>query len=235
MSATLHVDDPFEDSLSVLALAAMQDAGAVGVACFRYAEAGEFLRVFEFGSFIEEPAHSDLGAPTTVRFPLHREGVHDAILAFRFSTKEQSDAIRDRLVRFVVTIQKVWEAQSIPQSYRKTMECIIDMEMKLADSKIASHVRGVLRENAGRTSADAIFRHVETVLRPSSTMRALNQIHRELQEKVEERNWTVRAKTILQDSRGMTEEEAYSQLRKFSRQSRKRFAEIARDVVEGRI
>jgi len=72
----------------------------------------------------------------TVRFPLRHHGAPDGVLAFRFHTKEESDAARDRLVRFAAIIQTVWEAQWTPRSYRETMEGIIDMEMKLSDSKI---------------------------------------------------------------------------------------------------
>jgi AmiR/NasT family two-component response regulator len=47
--------------------------------------------------------------------------------------------------------------------------------------------------------------------------------------------WFMRAKPVLQTDRGMSEEEAHAFLRKSSRQSRRRFVDIAKQVIEGKV
>jgi len=90
------------------------------------------------------------------------------------------------------------------------------------DSKIADRVRGFL-SNRGETSpVDAISRHVEGVLKPASTGRVLEQLTKELEEEVEERRLTNRAKAILQSVHGMSEEQAHMHLRQTSRKTRKK-------------
>jgi AmiR/NasT family two-component response regulator len=79
---------------------------------------------------------------------------------------------------------------------------------------------------------DAIARHVEGVLRPASTGRVLEQLTKDLEEEVEERRLTNRAKAILQSVHGMSEEQAHMHLRQTSRKTRKKLKDVAVDLIE---
>lgn len=223
-----------DESLSALALVAMRDTGADGFAYFRCADKPGGLRLAQAsGTSIPEEALFDPEAlPVVVHFPLRLSGATDGRLAFVFRSREKAGTAQPRLTRLVAAIEKVWAAQSLPQAYRDILERITALETELVDSKIASRAQGVLRGRPDHESVDAIIRHVESVLRPSTVIRTLDQILRELEEEVEERKWTDQAKAILQEAYGMSEDEAHSYLRKLSRQSRRRLADVARQVIE---
>lgn len=235
----IFINDPhpstqaFWQSLTVLAQIAVRETGGDGFSYFRF-ESGKPIRSNAFGKWIAEEALSGEGVPTAASFPLRLGAALDGMLVFSFPTKEKCENAKALLNKLAATIRKVWAAASIAQTYHGVLECIVALETELIESKIVSYARGLQTGISDQTLADVISRHVDSVLRPSATMRALNQTLRELQEKVEERNWTIQAKAILQNANGMTEEEAYFHLRRVSRHSRMRFVDVARQVVEGR-
>jgi AmiR/NasT family two-component response regulator len=60
----------------------------------------------------------------------------------------------------------------------------------------------------------------------------LEQLTRELEEEVEERRLTNRAKAILQSVHGMSEEQAHAHLRQTSRKTRRKLKDVAVELIE---
>lgn len=227
---------PFQNSLSALAHFAMRAAGADGYAFFRKTP-DHFVRQEACGSVIPADAlQGDLNPadlspgdlnPWVVRYPLGT----DEILAFAFREQARSQEVRPQLDRIVTTIEAVWGAARTAGRYSQLARRVSELEASLMDSKIASRTRGFL---VSRTAdpIEVIVRHVEGVLRENSTRRILEQITRELEEELEERWLTGRAKTILQSARGMSEEEAHTHLRMASRKSRRKVKDVAQELIE---
>jgi AmiR/NasT family two-component response regulator len=76
---------------------------------------------------------------------------------------------------------------------------------------------------------------VESVLRTRRFEAMLDQFAGDLEDQLEERKIIAEAKDLLQATQGITEEEAYSQLRLNSRRSRRRIFEVAHQLVKARL
>jgi ANTAR domain len=216
---------PFQNSLSALAQVAMREAGADGYAFFqKTTEAPRFLRQDASGSVITDDAFAN---PLVVTYPLGADGV----LAFAFHDHARVRESRPRLDRIAGTIEAVWRATHTVEHYSQIAHHVAELETSLMDAKIADRTLGFLVSRA-QDPIEAIARHVEGVLRETSTRRTLQQISRELEEEVEERRLVGRAKAILQKSQGMSEEEAHAHLRVVSRKSRRRLKDVAGEVIE---
>ncbi len=216
---------PFQNSLSALAQVAMREAGADGYAFFqRNAEAPRFLRQDAGGSVITEDLFVN---PLVVTYPLQIDG----LLAFAFRDDVRLREARPKLDRIAGTIEAVWRAAHTVEEYSQLANYVAELETSLMDTKIADRTLGFLLTR-GQDPIEAITRHVEGVLRETSTRRTLQQISQELEEEVEERRLVGRAKAILQKSQGMSEEEAHAHLRVVSRKSRRRLKDVAREVIE---
>jgi AmiR/NasT family two-component response regulator len=224
---------PFYNSLSALAQVAVREAGADGYAFFvRDPETLRWARQDAGGSviaadFLADPSSVD---PSTVTYSLGT-GV---VLAFAFQDRVRPREARPKLDRIAGTIEAVWRAAQVPQRYRQLANQVAELETSLMDSKIADRARGFLLNQGESTRLEVIVRHVEGVLRESSTRRILEQIARELEEEVEERRLARQAKAILQSVQGMSEEDAHAHLRLVSRKSRRRLKDVARDVIQQR-
>lgn len=219
---------PFQNSLSALAQVAARETGADGYALFRKGPEGRGLvRHDSGGADIGEAAVTG-GQSGVVIYGLGDDGV----LAFLFHDETKSRQVRPELDRIAASIEAVWVAAQKAGRYSELASEVADLEVRLMDSKIADRVRGFL-SNRGETSpVDAISRHVEGVLRPASTGRVLEQLTKELEEEVEERRLTNRAKAILQSVHGMSEEEAHAHLRQTSRKTRRKLKDVAADLIE---
>ena len=216
---------PFQKSLSALAQVAMREAGADGYAFFqRTADALRFLRQDGAGSDITEDAFVN---PLVTTYPLGADGV----LAFAFHDQARLREARPQLDRIAGTIEAVWRATHTLEHYSQLANHVAELETSLMDAKIADRTLGFL-VTRGQDPIEAIARHVEGVLRETSTRRTLQQISQELEEEVDERRLLSRAKAILQKSQGMSEEEAHAHLRVVSRKSRRRLKDVAREVIE---
>jgi len=219
---------PFQNSLSALAQVAARETGADGYALFRRSSEGRGLvRHDSGGADISEDAVTD-GQSGLVVYRLGADGV----LAFLFQDETGSRQVRPELDRIAASIEAVWAAAQTAGRYSELASEVADLEVRLMDSKIADRVRGFL-SNRGETSpVDAISRHVEGVLKPASTGRVLEQLTKELEEEVEERRLTNRAKAILQSVHGMSEEQAHMHLRQTSRKTRKKKKDVGADLIE---
>ena len=218
---------PFQNSLSALAQFAMRETGADGCALFRKNQDGQSLvRQDAFGIGIDESAVTS--APAGVL--TYRMGT-DGILAFSFQDESRARRVREQLDRIAVSIDAVWSAAQTTGRYSELASEVADLEVRLMDSKIADRVRGILGNRSDSNPVEAITRHVEGVLRPASAGRVLEQLSRTLEEEVEERRLTNRAKAILQSVHGMSEEEAHAHLRQTSRKTRRKLKDVAVDLI----
>ncbi len=221
---------PFQQSLSALAQVATRETGAEGYAFFRrHAETSVLVRQEADGATIPEEAIGGQNTdPVIAAYSLGTDG----IVAFTFRDGSESRLARTRLDGFVPAIEAVWTAAGNAWQNSLLASQIADLEARLMDSKIADRVRGFLKTGGDPNALDAIARHVDGVLRPAPTRRILEQLSRELEEAVEERRLTNRAKAILQIQHGMSEDEAHMHLRQTSRRSRKKLREVAADLID---
>jgi AmiR/NasT family two-component response regulator len=219
---------PFQNSLSALAQVAVREAGADGYAFFRrQSEYPHLTRLDASGANITEESILD-GAAGLIVYELGTDG----ILAFAF--RDEADVVRakSQLDRMAISIESVWSAALAAARYSDLANQVAELETRLLDSKIADRVRGFLVQRDEASPIEAIARHVEGVLRPASTGQVLEKLSRELEDEVEERRLTNRAKAILQSVHGMTEEEAHAHLRLTSRKTRRKLKEVAVELIE---
>jgi AmiR/NasT family two-component response regulator len=219
---------PFQNSLSALVQVAAREARADGYALFRKSLEGRGLIRHDSGG-------ADIGEEAVTG---NRSGLvvyklgEDGVLAFAFQDESRSRQVRAELDRIAASIEAVWTAAQTAGRYSELASEVAELEVRLMDSKIADRVRGFL-SNRGETSpVDAISRHVEGVLKPASTGRVLEQLSKDLEEEVEERRVTNRAKAILQTVNGMSEEQAHMYLRQTSRKTRKKLKDVAADIIQ---
>lgn len=219
---------PFQNSLTALAQVAMRETGAEGYAFFRNnPDARAVARLDASGAAISENALAG-GLAGVVTYKLGTDG----ILAFAFQDEGRVGQVRPQLDRIAETIDAVWSAAQTAGRYSELASEVADLEVRLMDSKIADRVRGFLSNRGDSSPVEAIARHVDGVLRPASTGRVLEQLSRELEEEVEERRLTNRAKAILQSVHGMSEEQAHAHLRLTSRKTRRKLKDVAVDLIE---
>jgi hypothetical protein len=219
---------PFQNSLSALAQIALRETRAEGYALFRDSPDGVARIRIDAGGVDIDQAALTASQSGIVAYRIGSDG----ILAFAFQDEARSQQERPDLDRFTASIEAVWSAAETAGRYSELATEVADLEVKLMDSKIADRVRGYLSNRGDANPLDAIARHVEGVLRPASTGRALEKLTRELEEEVEERRLTNRAKAILQSVHGMSEDQAHMHLRQTSRQTRKKMKDVAADLVE---
>jgi AmiR/NasT family two-component response regulator len=219
---------PFQNSLSALAQVAMREAGADGYAFFRSHPASFDLAPQDAsGVNITQDAVMDGAAGVTV----YRLGT-DGILAFAFQAEADVVRAKPQLDKIAASIESVWSAAQAAARYSDLASQVADLEARLLDSKIADRVRGFLVHRDEASPIEAITRHVEGVLRPESTGQVLEKLSRELEDEVEERRLTNRAKAILRSVHGMTEEEAHAHLRLTSRKTRRKLKEVAVELID---
>lgn len=107
---------------------------------------------------------------------------------------------------------------------------VAHLQVELADRKIADRVNGLL--STSQESADVVRAHVDKVLSTCDLPGELQQRAAELEEQIADRELLFKAKTLLQRHRGITEEQAYLEIRTASRRSRVRLRDVANAVVE---
>jgi ANTAR domain len=213
---------PFQNSLSALAQVAMRETEADGYAFFRKDQV-----IDASGTEI----HADCIAGGAGQIVTYRLGA-DGILAFIYKDENRARQVRQQLDRIAASIEAVWSAAQTAGRYSELANEVADLEVQLMDSKISDRVRGYLSSRGDSSLVENIARHVEGVLRPASAGRMLEELSRSLEEEVEERRLTNRAKAILQSVHGMSEEQAHDHLRKTSRKTRRKLKDVAADLIE---
>jgi hypothetical protein len=220
---------PFQNSLSALAHVALRETGADGYAYFKKdPDRGALVRLDTFGSGVSEESVADAAVDRIVIYEIGADG----ILAFSFAEGARLREARPQLDRIAAAITAVWSAAKAAGRYSALANEVAEMEAHLMDSRIADRVRGLLGDAGDASPVEAIERHVESVLRPAAAGRMLEELSKNLEEEVEERRLTNRAKAILRSVHGMSEEQAHTHLRQISRKTRRKLKNVALDLIE---
>jgi hypothetical protein len=108
------------------------------------------------------------------------------------------------------------------------------LEADLADSKISERVSGCTTDaRNGRAPIDVITAHVANVLSAFHLLEGLSNRVRDLEQELNKRDLLNEAKALLQRTSGLSESEAYMQLRNASRRTRRPLLEVAQAVIAG--
>jgi hypothetical protein len=236
--------EPWEDhrtlprSLQPLAQIALQEAGAEGYAIYQVDPKTDARQLrLAAGAPVPEssaavPQPGDAGF-TLTSFPLHAGEEVTGVLTFVFRGAAVVPRAQSVLERIASAIEEVWRLSLVSQTYARDAARIGELEVELADSKIADRASGLLAAGPPpRDAIDTIVRHVESVLRPGQLRTVLGQLMEDIQQEIAERDLANRAKALLQRRYGMSEDQAHVHLRLVSRKSRKRLRDVARDVLE---
>jgi len=217
------------ESVAPLALLAMRDAGAEGYAIYCCeSNSPAPVRVQGYGLAIPEEASPGL---STARFRLCVEGEQAGILAFVFRAPvvpETSLAVLERLAR---TIESVWSLSHASGALVDLTTHIGRLQSQLADLKIADRAGGFLAHPQPNASL-IMAHHVESVLNAHRFRRFLEEMVRDLENQIRERRLITRAKALLQDTYGISEEQAHARLRLSSRRSRRRLGTVAEHLIK---
>jgi len=226
-------------SLRALTRFAQEASGADGYAVLEIDRSTEKLGIRDSGG-VHCPFPRHLSVHREVRccdgltvssYPLHAEDGISGLLTFAFRATEIEQRNLDVLDRLARLIQAVYH---LPRSTARLVTKVGSLEVELAAIKISERTLGLLASGApSAESIETVVRHVETVLdkRPAKIM--LKQLLPDLEDRVAERKLVVKAKQVLQDRDGISEEQAYLRLRNRSRASRKRLKEVARELIAG--
>jgi len=219
-------------SLEPLARIAVRDAGAEGVAIHEVDSRTGLREVrFAWGTPIPDEHANGFAVDS---FPLRIEDAFEGDLTFVFREAGMRAQRQELLERIVRSIESVWRLTLLPERYARQAARIGELEAALADAKIADRARGLLTSNHAPSgyAAFTIMRHVESVLRPGQLGVVLAQLTSEMEKQIAERALATRAKVVLQDRYGMSEEQAHVHLRTLSRNSHKRLIDVAHDFLK---
>ena len=229
--------DPLRQSVTSLALFAMQAAGADGYSWSEFDIGSETL-LPRSSSGIAVPrvelAGSESGPMSCegvafVSFPLRVEGALAGHLAFAFRRAAIEDEELSVLSRMAAVVEAVL---ALPRTTARLATRIGRLDAELAGIKIAERTRGLLAKGAPHPQeVETIVRHVENVLQGRQGGTVLEQLLPDLEGRLEERKLLVTAKAALQQAHGMSEEQAYLHLRLRSRSSRRRLRDVARELI----
>jgi hypothetical protein len=217
---------PFPRSIQSLAQLALRETQADGFAIHQLdADGGAVL--------CREGLEAPGNGAGVASFPLTvDDGVAGCVL-FVFRNVSISASARLLLEKTARAIESVWRFSQAPERYARIAQQIGELEVELADAKIADRASGLL-ENAAISGdpIQAIANHVESVLRPSEIENTLAQFQRDLAEQLTERQLTSQAKAVLQGRYGISEEQAHVHLRVISRTTRRRLRDVALALIE---
>jgi BMFP domain-containing protein YqiC len=218
-------------SLHPLAYLAMRESGAEGFVIYAI-DPGSGVRVERCSGGLKVPDTGE-GGFRTFSFPLRIHGEVTGRLVFGFFGKSILPYSQIVLGRMITGIEAVWSLLERQNRYASLAARIGALEAELADSKIADRTLGLLeRTSSSPEDLTAVVEHVESVLRARQSGSTLEQMVRELEEELDERKLAARAKAVLQNEHGMSEEQAHLHLRITSRRSRRPVREIARELLE---
>lgn len=221
-------------SIHELAVLAAREAGADGYVLYVADAQGGYTRLGGAGVAINETDLALHGCGPIVTFPLRAPDARRAVLAFSFRGQACTATAKSCLCRMSAAIEQVWRLSGAATDLAEMAVRIGELEARLADSKIASRARGYL-ENRGHSQHDvveAVTRHVQNVLRPFESNALFEKRRQELESELEERELAERAKAVLQDRCGLSEDAAHLHLRMLSRKTRRPLREVALEVLE---
>lgn len=219
------------NTLHLLALVGAREAGADGYTLYAF-DPGSGLSVEKCSSGWVVPGTGRDGVHV-ISLPLRARGTEVARLVFGFLTAEIPPHSYIVLGQIMSAMEAVWGFTQRAEAYSQVASRIAVLEVELTNSKISDRARGLLDNGVDESDAvRTLTRHIETVLRPRPSIELLEQLLQSLEEERIARELTAQAKAVLQNTRGMSEEQAHHHLRITSRRSRKSVTEIARDLID---
>jgi AmiR/NasT family two-component response regulator len=181
----------------------------------------------------DESSVQSRGGLAVALFPLCVDAVLAGSLVFVFRGDEIAEDKLSILIRFAAIIEAV---QALPHTTATLAAKVGTLDAELAGIKIAERTRGILTGGTPEPETiETLASHVEKVLDGRQLGSVLEQLLPDLEDQVETRRIVIRAKALLENRHGMSEEQAYFHLRVKSRASRRRLSEVARELlaVEG--
>jgi ANTAR domain len=209
----------------------MRETGAAGYALDGY-EQGSAFAVRLSADGLEVPRGEQEGL-SVARLPLHVRDREVGCLAFIFRVAAIPKDTWRLLERFARMLESIWSLFDTPEKVIDLATRISRRQAELADLKIAERALGFLN-HPQPGAAETMALHVESVLRARRFEAILDQFAGDIEDQLEDRKVIAKAKELLQATHGITEDEAYSQLRLSSRRSRRRISEVAEQLVKGR-
>lgn len=216
-------------SLAPLALLAMREAGADGCALYRRSpESATLVRMYAYGVMEPDNRERDVSVAS---FMLRLENGEVGKLVFAFRAPGIPEGARHVLEQTARTMESIWSLYHASESAVQLASRVGRLQAELADVKIADRVRGFL-VNPKPNATGIIAHHVQGILQARRLPILLESLARELEDQLAERQWIAQAKNLLQGTQGLSEEQAYAQLRVSSRKSRRRLGAVAQQFIE---
>ena len=234
---TIERPKPFGRSLETLAILALRATGAEGYTLYEIdAATGTLRRGASYGNGapdLEGLRPNGIQAAGRQTFPLHLGQRVIGILEFGISKNSLTPEKRKVLERTARLIQALLGVFRDVETQAQLAAQIGELEAGLADEKIAERAGGLLQTGDLDVDAmDALEDHVNKVLTARNLRSILDDLLRQLDQRMAERRLASRAKAVLQARQGYSEEQAYLYLRTASRRSRKRIGDIARQILD---
>jgi hypothetical protein len=215
-------------SLGPLALLAMREAGADGYALYSNRPDGSPVCLSICGSSVPD---RDEDGQTVVSFPLQVEQRDVGQIAWVFASPLVPEHIRTRLEHMARTMGNVWGFSETSERLLVLTAHVSRLRGELADLKIADRARGFL-DRPVPNATELMAAHVAMVAQAHRLETLLEEKAHEMEMQLRERRLISEAKSLLRNSQGLSEEQAYSHLRLTSRRSRQRLGEVARRFIE---
>jgi hypothetical protein len=219
-----------------LAELALRYSGAGGYALYALDPSSGALNRRSAGGF-DVPQPEDLTVNVSLSrrqrrlvrsYPLRVSGSVVGMLAFSFRKDTILDdqlPILDRMARSIETLY------CLPHAAAQLFARINGIETEIVAGKVSARALGLLEGFAHDQALETIERHVDTVLRSSRIWAVLEELLRDGEEELARRQLANQAKALLQQTHGMSEEEAYHYLRLTSRRSRKPLKDVAQELI----
>jgi AmiR/NasT family two-component response regulator len=190
---------------------------------------------------LDELGYDDLGRldhhKNWATLPYYTDGLISAVLILVFDNEKAKNEAKPVLRRIVPLFETLAHFVNSGTRQVKLAAKISELEASIAAEKIMDRARGLLKEHPqlNETTIERVDRHVAKVLASLQFSQDLEGRLRDLEGRAAERDLAARAKVMLQERRGLSEEEAYLHIRTISRQQRKRIAEVAREILQAEL
>jgi hypothetical protein len=161
------------------------------------------------------------------------ENAASGALSFVLRGEAISDETRALLAQLATAADAIWRHWSSPRICDRSLNLIMELVAKLADSKISDRACGLLESDPPASDAvDMISHYIDNVLRDNQLERVLDHLIRDIEYDLAGYQLVRKAKAILRTRDAMSEEQAYLYLRYTSRSSRRRIADVAAEIVK---
>lgn len=213
-------------SLVSVAHLAMQESRAYGFAVYgRIGETG-FTPLYEFNA--SEIKGADASRVVSLALKIAKKEVGKLVYLFREADVSRGD--REILEQASRTVEAIWSLFDRSEALVQMARRVARLQAEVADLKIAERARGFV-QNRRPNAIGIISHHVDNVLRAQRLPGLLEDLAHDLEHELAERALISRAKDLLQNSHGISEDQAYALLRSNSRKSRRKIGAVARQLV----